>query len=229
MAIPQSGNDMKKNARKKNDKPEAKLSHSRKPSYHHGDLAQALVAAGREILLEKGTDGLSLRAVAARVGVSQAAPYSHFASKKDLLRAISASGFAELADNMISSVTVETNPKQTLLNYGVAYVEFAISNPDIYRLMFARIDPNARSDHHHEIDTQSDILNKEATRAYRMLFDLYQPQCRNNDQATILSKGAWGLVHGLASLITEGLIELPKAGGHQYLRELLAGQIRFPG
>lgn len=221
---------MSRNARKKNDTLEAKVVGSKKATYHHGDLAQALVAAGREILLEKGTDGLSLRAVAARAGVSQAAPYSHFTSKKDLLRAISASGFAELADKMIASVSVETSPQKTLLNYGVAYIEFAINNPDIYRLMFARIDPNARSDHRNETVSQTDILNKEATRAYRMLFDLYQPQCRDNDdQATILSKGAWGLVHGLASLITEDLIKLPKTGHHQYLRELLASQIRIPG
>ncbi|MCF6233541.1 MAG: TetR/AcrR family transcriptional regulator [Rhodobacteraceae bacterium] len=220
---------MSRNARKKNDTPEAKVVGSKKSTYHHGDLAQALVAAGRQILLEKGTDGLSLRAVAARVGVSQAAPYSHFTSKKDLLRAISASGFSELAGNMIASAAVGKSPQNTLLNYGVAYIEFAINNPDIYRLMFARIDPNARSDHRNVIFPQADILNKEAARAYRMIFDLYQPQCKDNDQATILSDGAWGLVHGLASLITEGLIKLPKTGRDQYLRELLASQIRIPG
>ncbi len=212
----------------KNNNPEANKRDSAKSSYHHGDLARALITAGREILLEKGTDGLSLRAVAARVSVSQTAPYSHFSNKKELLLAISASGFTELADSMIASATKKIDAHDTFLNYGVAYIEFAIKNPDIYRLMFTRIDPKVRSDRRNEITPQTDILNKEASRAYKVLFDNCEIRSNCTKQATTIAHGAWGLVHGLASLITEGLIKAPETGRHEYLRELISSQIRLP-
>src|SRR5438105_739869 len=51
---------------------------TRKAAYHHGDLRRALIEAARAILEQDGLPALSLRAVARRAGVSQAAPYHHF-------------------------------------------------------------------------------------------------------------------------------------------------------
>ncbi|MGV2481055.1 UNVERIFIED_CONTAM: helix-turn-helix transcriptional regulator, partial [Salmonella enterica subsp. enterica serovar Weltevreden] len=65
-----------------------------KPRHHHGNLRAALVAAGIE-RLEEG-EPFSLRAVARRVGVSQAAPYRHFGSKQDIEAAMAEHGFREL-------------------------------------------------------------------------------------------------------------------------------------
>src|SRR6056297_281533 len=68
--------------------------------YHHGDLETALVEAGIAILEEKGLAGLSLRAIAQRVGVSHAAPRNHFGSLRGLLTAIGAEGFRRHAASM---------------------------------------------------------------------------------------------------------------------------------
>ena len=70
----------RKDARPDTAKPEA--------SYHHGDLRTALISAARHILETEGREALSLRAAARAAGVSQAAPYHHFASKEALLAAI---------------------------------------------------------------------------------------------------------------------------------------------
>jgi len=220
---------MRKKSTNKADMPTPEASASGKPAYHHGDLARALVEAGREILTEKGTDGLSLRGVAAKAGVSQAAPYSHFKSKKALLRAIGASGFAELADNMTSNVSADDDWQETFIVYGITYIEFAIQNPDIYRLMFARIDPNARSDHEDENTPEPDKLDQEATRAFRLLLQLFMTRFADRKTATTLSRCAWGLVHGLSSLITEGLIVAPVKGRRQFLRNLLVAQKKIFG
>ena len=42
----------------------------KKPGYHHGDLRNALLAAGEAELAQSGLAGFSLRKVAARAGVS---------------------------------------------------------------------------------------------------------------------------------------------------------------
>ncbi|HWZ19753.1 MAG TPA: helix-turn-helix domain-containing protein, partial [Ktedonobacteraceae bacterium] len=60
--------------------------------YHHGDLRNALIQAGLEILAEGGAQELDLRKVARRAGVSHAAPYRHFADKQALVAAINEEG-----------------------------------------------------------------------------------------------------------------------------------------
>jgi AcrR family transcriptional regulator len=62
---------------------------ARRPNrYHHGDLPQALLDAALRIVKTQGTEGLTLRAVARLAGVSQAAPYRHFANKEAILAAV---------------------------------------------------------------------------------------------------------------------------------------------
>ena len=61
---------------------------NKRDRYHHGDLPRSLIHAGLQVLAERGVDALTLREVARRAKVSQAAPYHHFADKADLVSAI---------------------------------------------------------------------------------------------------------------------------------------------
>ena len=68
----------------------------RRQTYHHGDLRRALVAAATVLLDEHGALGVTLRGAARAAGVSQAAPYRHFASKEALLAAVAEAAFHDL-------------------------------------------------------------------------------------------------------------------------------------
>ncbi|MEW2131891.1 helix-turn-helix domain-containing protein [Streptomyces sp. NPDC005435] len=57
----------------------------RRSTYHHGDLKATLVTTALDVIAEQGVGALSVAEVARRAGVSSAAPYRHFASRKDLL------------------------------------------------------------------------------------------------------------------------------------------------
>src|SRR3954464_14355091 len=72
----------------------------RSKSYHHGDLRNALIQAGLELLAEGGAQELDLRKVARRAGVSHAAPYRHFADKQALIASITEEGFRWLAERI---------------------------------------------------------------------------------------------------------------------------------
>ena len=68
--------------------------------YHHGELREALVAAGRKLLEEKGLRSFTLRECARRAQVSHAAPAHHFASIDDLLAEIATRGYHDLTTAM---------------------------------------------------------------------------------------------------------------------------------
>lgn len=71
------------------------------PSYHHGDLRRALIAAARRGIRRVGIDGVSMRDLAKEVGVSPNAPYRHVVDKGDLLAAVAAEGYRDLIESVI--------------------------------------------------------------------------------------------------------------------------------
>ena len=121
---------------------ESHIDQQKPKSYHHGDLRNALIQAGLELLAEGGAQELDLRKVARRAGVSHAAPYRHFADKQALIAAINEEGFHLLAERIQASLReVSDEPVEQLLGVALAYVRFAQGNPWLMREMF--------SGHHH--------------------------------------------------------------------------------
>lgn len=104
--------------------------------YHHGDLRAALLTAAREVVDRESDAAVSLRSLAAAVGVSPNAPYRHFPTKEALLAALSAQGFAELTASF--GPHRDASGPDRLSGYLTAYLTFARANPGLYRLMFGR-------------------------------------------------------------------------------------------
>ena len=104
--------------------------------YHHGDLPRAIVAAALEILSETQSHEFSLRELARRAGVSHNAPYKHFADKRDLLAAVSATGFEALTKRMTIQAAKASNPRAALMAVLRAYIQYGVDNPALYKLMF---------------------------------------------------------------------------------------------
>jgi len=103
-------------------------------TYHHGDLRPALLRAAAKILEQEGRDAIALRDLARRAGVSHSAPYRHFSDRQALLAALAEEGFALLAAEL------EGKPWR---EQAVAYVLFALANPERFRLMFTHPVPDS--------------------------------------------------------------------------------------
>src|ERR1700756_3842575 len=97
-------------------------------------LADDLVAAATALIAERGPAGFSLREVARRARVSEAAPYWHFPNKEALLAAVAEQGFNSLATVMAG--VRERVKERRLQQLGIAYVRFALTHPSHIRIMF---------------------------------------------------------------------------------------------
>ena len=112
-------------------------------AYHHGNLKNAMVEAAMQLVIEGGEEAFSLREAARVVGVTANAAYRHFPSKSALATAVAAQGFELLAQRMQAEmedsslgVTNERTSVERFKATGRAYVEFAMENPKLFRLMF---------------------------------------------------------------------------------------------
>jgi len=172
-------------------------------AYHHGNLRPALVEAARERLEREGVQGVTLRSVAAQVGVSHAAPYAHFRDKNALLAALAAAGFRELHARLRASRdAVGGSSCDPLARTGRAYVAFARAHPALYALMFGPL-PDA---------PRSEELEDAAAQTWRELQEVVASTVAPSD-AGAAAVAAWSLVHGLASLLNASRIRVGGADG----------------
>jgi AcrR family transcriptional regulator len=167
-----------------------------KSTYHHRDLRTACLDAALALLEEDGEGALSLRAVARRAGVSPAAPYRHYADREALVSAVAAVGYRELAERLGAAHPAPSTPDQ-LADVAVAYVQFALERPALFRIMFG--EPCDR-------DNDERVAATEAVTLYlREIVARCFPQ--SNPEA--LAPAIWALVHGLAFLFLDGKLEGP--------------------
>lgn len=159
---------------------------------------------------------LSLRGIARSAGVSHAAPYHHFKDVNALLAAVAASGFIRLRQAMLERAhSSGREPLRRLQEAGIAYVDFAVRHPELYRLMFSgrlrayRDDPElseassaaygalgelllrSRSDQDGDADSSAGRANLQA-----------------DDSLNAAATAAWSLVHGHAMLLIDGRLEV---------------------
>src|SRR5256712_13413889 len=106
--------------------------------YHHGDLPRALLDAALHIVKTQGTDALTLRAAARLAGVSQAAPYRHFANKEAILAAVAEDGFRSLMAAMRRAAGGGDGPLERLRGVGLGNGALATENPSHFPGMFGR-------------------------------------------------------------------------------------------
>jgi AcrR family transcriptional regulator len=174
----------------------------KKKTYHHGDLKNALIKAGADILSKEGVSALSLRKVAQQAGVSHAAPYAHFADKQALIAAISTEGYQKLYAQIAQVADqYRSDPLRRLVESSWAYVQFALNEPDHFKV------------------TLSGMIDKEQeypafVEAAQQTFNLVVDIVAQGQQAGLLRQGApdltavsvWALIHGLVTLLLENQI-----------------------
>jgi AcrR family transcriptional regulator len=195
--------------------------HKRLNRYHHGDLPRALLDAALHIVETQGTEALTLRAVARLAGVSQAAPYRHFANKEALLAGVAEEGFRSLMTAMRQSVQACGDmPLARLRAVGIGYVTFATSHPSHFRVMFGR-DMADRS----AFPTLRQVASDTLAMVVDAIADCQRAGLvRSEEPAADLALTAWSSVHGLSALLLDGVLDRPVADvAEMVTRDLFLG------
>ncbi|MEU6242270.1 helix-turn-helix domain-containing protein [Streptomyces sp. NPDC047024] len=112
----------------------------RRSSYHHGDLKATLVTTALDVIAEQGVGALSVAEVARRAGVSSAAPYRHFASRKDLLIACAIAAAHRLTGELraaCAGVGDPGDPVEATAAAAAAYTRFAAEHGSGFDLIYA--------------------------------------------------------------------------------------------
>jgi AcrR family transcriptional regulator len=161
-----------------------------------GDLLRGeIIAAARECLTRLGSaDAVSIRAVAAHVGVTPPSIYRHFADKDELLDAVVADMFADIGEAMRRASEGIANPLERLRQQGLACVRFARANAECYRL--ATMNVRTEASHADEVLGTEAFMTISGTVVECMDAGIFQ----KGDPLPLVLE-LWAAAHGIASLL----------------------------
>jgi len=159
--------------------------------YHHGDLRRALLDATLALAEEHGAAGVTLRQAAERAGVSQTAPYRHFADKTAMLAAASEEGFRLLYARMLA--VSQGGAVQQVAAWAACYVEFAVTHTAHFRLMFGQGSAQKST---------SVSLQAAARDTFQLLLQTVKKRFKADPHRLALE--VWSLAHGMAVLAVDG-------------------------
>jgi AcrR family transcriptional regulator len=176
---------------------------SRTPSR---DVELALVDAAERVLVSRGPDAVTVRAVATEAGVAPMGVYNRFGGKDGLVDAVLTRGFIGLRAAIAPHG--ESDPAERLLASGIRYREFALRHPAHYLAMF--------DDTLHQETTAKEVM-----RHARATFDELVGHVRYGIVGGALAEGdpeevaqqIWSAVHGAVQLEIKGIIQVPDAEG----------------
>jgi AcrR family transcriptional regulator len=192
--------------------------------YHHGDLRAAALEEALQHINRDRDISFTLRELAGRLGVSSTALYRHFENKLALLAAVAEEGYRELLRRSTADEGLKgADPLELMAARGVAYVQFAVTYPAHFRVMFL---PQLRQ------PGQFPSLWELRQQVYRRLEEslslLKSRDLLSGADVGDIALTSWATVHGLATLLVDGQVRLEAGASDKdvqaFIRRVLSVQ-----
>ncbi|MGH7531549.1 MAG: TetR/AcrR family transcriptional regulator [Gemmatimonadales bacterium] len=161
------------------------------------ETRQRILDAAREMFVRHGYEATTMRAIADKIDYTATAIYHHFRGKDELLLELATADFRALAAAFQRAAQIE-DPIERLRRVGAAYVDFALTHPMHYRLMFMTPHP--------VMDVKGITRGDPSQDAYAFLRDLWKdaiaagrvrPEFQDPEE---LAQMCWSSLHGLLAL-----------------------------
>jgi AcrR family transcriptional regulator len=181
------------------------LSPKKTNKHHHGDLKNALIQAGIELLEEGGIEALSLRKCAIRAGVSHAAPTHHFNGLEGLTVAIAERGFMIFADYLETALKHGAqDPRGQLKAICYGYAQFGRAHAGILNVIFGKTGMAEFKRAFKAAGDANDPRSRDTNRAYGLLKQTCAPFVSEPQNAWVIEWQVWSLIHGFTLLYVSG-------------------------
>lgn len=180
------------------------------------ETRERILTHATELYLRDGFDGFSMRALARAVGVTAPALYRHYASKENLLHEIMGEAYRRLATDLYKALS-ERTPRARFLGAIDGYVDFALSNPRLYEVLFAP--PSMMGDGELPEDVEAQAC------AVGQFFDDRVRECVAAGvlRDEYVGPSLWAHTHGMVSLYLRGRLEEKGIDDDEKFRALLDG------
>ncbi len=164
------------------------------------ETRRRILDAAREVERELGAEQLTMRTIAARVGVTATALYRHFKNKDELIGALRAEDL-QTFQSYLDRVLEHEQAGHRLVYTGQAYLDFALDHPELYRTFFI-CNP--------ETPTERRTIGTVRVRSYAFIRDRLDDCMRAglipDGDAGQLAIEVWGQMHGLIALYLAGAV-----------------------
>jgi AcrR family transcriptional regulator len=107
------------------------------PPANRSVRAAEILSAAREVLEEVGFDGLRMRTLATRLGITAPALYAHFRDKREIENALIAEGLREQGAALAQARDAEPDRNETETIWA-GFRRWALANPALHKLIAAR-------------------------------------------------------------------------------------------
>ena len=156
---------------------------------------EKVIAAALAFVERNGHESLSLRRLAAELGVTAPALYAHVENKADLLRGVATEGFKQLGQ-LFAAAQAERAIDRLELN-SLSYVEFATEHPELFRVMFMFRPADVEGPAGPELDAATTVFESGFDNIRQAIADGDLPDESPVDITLIM----WTATHGAASVL----------------------------
>lgn len=165
-------------------------------------LRASLLTTAAQLLAEEGPAALSTRRLARDLGVSTAAVYTYFGSVEQLRHEVRLDGFARLRSRL-DSLDTAADPVAALAETVLAFFEFGVDLPHLYRAMFIDRPPEDDDAGATTFERLKAIIGRgvESGRFAAV----------TADQVEVCAAQVWSTPHGMVTMVLGGSLPVPAA------------------
>jgi AcrR family transcriptional regulator len=165
-------------------------------------LRNKIVEAASQLFVEQGFENVSIRKIAERIEYSPATIYLYFKDKAELIGAICADSFEEMAERIGEAAGAQTNAVAALRAGCRAYIDFALAHPNPYLVLFGMPQSTERD---HQVEEAEHACSGSGLEAFDFLRNalsrcMSEGAIQDGDVETT-AQSTWMFIHGVAALL----------------------------
>ncbi len=162
------------------------------------EMKEGILDAASELFIHKGYEETTLRKIAQAIGYNPATIYNYYGNKEEIFYALQRRAFTKFYEEFEPLRASNLSGIEKFQLMGKTYVEFALSNPHHYQLMFIMQKPMNAAE---RLDPEWKIGLKNHELLTEILDQCNKEGSMNLPDLTVATFMVWSMVHGIVSLV----------------------------